>query len=182
MPFAEAWTALQIIEGGPAYSNHPDDSGKSTRFGVTEAVARRHGYQGSMKALPLEVAMAIGKAAFWDVLRLDAVEAISKRTAYELFEFGYHAGPRRPAISLQRQLNALNRQQALYVDIDVDGDIGGQTLDALARYLAHRKAEGELVLLRGLNALQASYYLALVEGRQKDESFYYGWLLRRVEI
>jgi lysozyme family protein len=37
-------------EGG--YSNHPADRGGATRWGVTEAVARAHGYRGDMRSFP----------------------------------------------------------------------------------------------------------------------------------
>ena len=37
-------------EGG--YSNHPADKGGATRWGVTEAVARAHGFRGDMRAFP----------------------------------------------------------------------------------------------------------------------------------
>ena len=45
------------LEGG--YSDHPADRGGPTRWGVTEAVARAHGYAGSMRHFPRAQAAAI---------------------------------------------------------------------------------------------------------------------------
>jgi Glycosyl hydrolase 108 len=42
-------------EGG--YSNHPADRGGATRWGVTEAVARAHGYRGDMRSGNLSAAL-----------------------------------------------------------------------------------------------------------------------------
>lgn len=42
--FIEAWRETLGKEGG--YSNHRDDPGGATTFGITEAVARHHGYKG----------------------------------------------------------------------------------------------------------------------------------------
>src|SRR3546814_15941930 len=41
------------------YSNHPADRGGETMWGITERVARRHGYTGPMRALPRAKAVAI---------------------------------------------------------------------------------------------------------------------------
>jgi len=38
------------------------------------------------------------------------------------------------------------------------------------------------VLLRALNCLQGERYIALAEGRPKDEAFIYGWLRTRVTL
>ncbi len=50
------------IEGD--YSNHPADRGGPTRWGVTEAVARRHGYAGDMRDFPYDEAVAIYKRKY----------------------------------------------------------------------------------------------------------------------
>ncbi|HUG46231.1 MAG TPA: glycosyl hydrolase 108 family protein, partial [Sphingomicrobium sp.] len=55
--------ALLEREGG--YVNHPSDRGGPTNYGITEAVARAHGYQGSMRRLPREEAVAIYKRLYW---------------------------------------------------------------------------------------------------------------------
>ncbi len=57
MNFDTAFTKVLGHEGG--FSDHPDDPGGKTRFGVTEAVARRVGYKGEMRELPLDLAKQI---------------------------------------------------------------------------------------------------------------------------
>lgn len=41
-----------LIEREGAYANHPADRGGPTCWGITEAIARAHGYAGAMKQLP----------------------------------------------------------------------------------------------------------------------------------
>jgi len=58
--------------------------------------------------------------------------------------------------------------------------IGPRTLAALKTYIYIRKEAGCAVLHRALNALQGAFYISLVERRQKDERFVYGWFANRV--
>ena len=46
----------ELIEREGGYVNHPADKGGPTRFGITEAVARAHGYRGAMAELPRDEA------------------------------------------------------------------------------------------------------------------------------
>ena len=48
-----------LIEREGGYVSHPADTGGPTCFGITEAVARAHGYAGSMRQLPREEAERI---------------------------------------------------------------------------------------------------------------------------
>ena len=48
-----------LIEREGGYVNHPADKGGPTCFGITEAVARAHGYAGAMRNLPRMEAAAI---------------------------------------------------------------------------------------------------------------------------
>ena len=43
-----------LIEREGGYVDHPADKGGPTCFGITEAVARAHGYAGPMRQLPRE--------------------------------------------------------------------------------------------------------------------------------
>ena len=78
-------------EGG--YVNHPADKGGPTCFGVTEAVARAHGYSGPMRYLPRSEAAAIYRRIYWLRPRFDEVARRSAALAAELFDTGVNMGP-----------------------------------------------------------------------------------------
>lgn len=176
--FDAAVADLIAIEGD--YSDDQKDSGGKTRWGVTEAVAREAGYAGAMRDLDQAQARAIYKRAYWDAMRLDDVATLSVPVAEELFDTGVNCGTGVAGRFLQRALNALNRQQMDYGDEIVDGAIGLLTLQQLRRFLTVRVKDGEIVLLRALNALQGARYITLAESREKDERFVFGWFLNRV--
>ena len=171
--------ALLEREGG--YVNHPADKGGPTCFGITEAVARAHGYSGAMRHLPKEEAAAIYRRLYWLRPGFDAIAKRSPVIASELFDTGVNMGPAVAATFLQRALTALNRAGNDYSDLVPDGRIGKVTLAALDAFLAVRgKAGGETVLLRALEALQGERYLRLAERRPANEAFLYGWLANRI--
>ncbi len=167
----------ELIEREGGYTNHPADRGGPTRFGVTEAVARAHGYRGAMAALPRGEALAIYRRLYWLRPRFDQVARRAPRVAAELFDTGVNMGPAVAATFFQRVLTALNRSGKDYADLIPDGRIGQATLDALDAFLAARG--GETVLLRALEALQGERYLRLAERRPANEAFLYGWLANR---
>ena len=165
-------------EGG--YSNHPADRGGPTRWGITEAVARAHGFAGDMRALPREEAAAIYRRIYWLRPGFDRVAEIAPRIAAELFDTGVNMGPEVAAGFVQRALNALNRGASDYPDIAVDRRIGETTLAALRGFIARRDGSGEEVLLKAIEALQGERYLRLAEQRPANEAFLYGWLANRL--
>ena len=166
------------IEGD--YSNHPADRGGPTRWGVTEAVARAHGYAGDMRHFPRSEAAAIYKRKYWHRPAFDKVDKYAPRLAEELFDTGINMGPGIAAGFLQRSLNALNRNGRDFKDIGVDRQIGGQTLSALQAFLKKRGTSGENVLLKAVEALQGHRYIKLAEKRPANEAFLYGWLTNRI--
>jgi lysozyme family protein len=165
-------------EGG--YSNHPADRGGPTRWGITEAVARAHGFAGDMRDFPREDAAAIYRRLYWLRPGFDRVADVAPRIAAELFDTGVNMGPEVAAGFLQRALNALNRGASDYPDIAVDRRIGEATLAALTGFIARRGAAGETVLLKAIEALQGERYLRLAEQRPANEAFLYGWLANRL--
>jgi lysozyme family protein len=168
-----------LIEREGGYVDHPADKGGPTCFGITEAIARAHGYAGPMRQLPRDEAAAIYTRLYWLRPRLDEVARRSERLAAELFDTGVNMGPAVAITFLQRALTALNRNGKDYPDLVPDGRIGTATLAALDAFLALR-ASGETVLLRALEALQGERYLRLAERRPANEAFLYGWLTNRI--
>lgn len=174
--FDTAFEKTIVVEGG--YSNHPDDSGGETKYGITEAVAREEGYSGPMAEMSLETAKEIYRHHFWEKLRLEEIATISSLVAQELFDSCVHLGSRTPMKFLQRTLNVFNNKQADYADITADGVIGPKTIAALKAFWEKRK--DEVVLLKSLNSLQGAHYIGLAESREKDEAFVYGWMKNRL--
>ena len=76
----------ELIEREGGYVNDPADKGGPRRFGITEAVARAHGYAGAMIELPRDEAAAIYRRLYWLRPRFDQVAA-------ELFDTGANMGP-----------------------------------------------------------------------------------------
>ena len=170
-----------LIEREGGYAHHPADRGGATCFGVTEAVARAHGYAGAMRDLPRSEAAAIYRRLYWLRPRFDAVAGRSPRVAAELFDTGVNMGPGVAATFLQRALTALNRTGKDFPDLVPDGRVGPRTLAALDGFFEARgKRGGETVLLRALEALQGERYLRLAERRPANEAFLYGWLANRI--
>lgn len=167
-------------EGG--YVNDPKDAGGETNYGITVAVARANGYKGSMKDMPIEFARSVYSKQYIEQPGFGALMSISTPIAEELIDTGVNMGVRVASIFLQRALNALNNNAALYADVVVDGVVGPATAAALRRYLQARGKEGEIVMLRTLNCLQGARYIELSESRPANERFTYGWILNRVVL
>jgi lysozyme family protein len=169
-----------LIEREGGYINRPDDKGGATRFGITTAVAKLHGYAGPMQQFPRDQAVAIYRELYWLRPRFDEVAKRSERLAAELFDTGVNMGPAVPATFLQRALTALNRNGKDYPDLVPDGKIGDVTLAALDGLLRARGHSGERVLLIAVDALKGERYLRLAERRPANEAFLYGWLANRI--
>ena len=165
-------------EGG--YSNHPADRGGATRWGITEAVARAHGYKGDMRDFPRAEAVEVYRRIYWIRPCFDQIAARAPKIAAEMFDTGVNMGPGIATGFLKRALNALNRGEVDYDDIGTTPIIDAAALFALDAFMAKRKPNGEVILLKALEALQGERYLRLAETRPANEAFLYGWLANRI--
>ena len=170
--------AVIAREGG--YSNHPADKGGPTRWGITQQVARAHGYGGDMRQFPRAEAIAVYRRIYWLRPGLDRVARHAPRIAAEMFDTGVNMGPAIAVGFLQRALNALNRGASDYPDIAAGTAMDAPTEQALAAFMARRGPAGESVLLKAIEALQGERYLRLAEQRPANEAFLYGWLANRL--
>ena len=162
------------------FVDHPADRGGPTRWGITQAVARRHGYVYDMEKLPQSVAAAIYKRTYWPTPAFDQVARIAPNLAAELFDTGVNMGTATANGFLQRALNALNRNGQDVVDIPVDRKIGRRTLHALEVFFCRRGVLAEAVLIKAIDALQGAHYVRIAEARPSQETFLYGWLANRI--
>lgn len=171
----------KIIELEGGYVNDKDDSGGATKYGITEYLAKKHGYKGSMRDLPKSLAFEIYKNRYWRLMMLDDIETIAGEVIVEeLVEIAINMGVCQSNLFLQRSLNVLNNREKHYQDLKVDGYVGNATLSALKSFISKRGVQGESVLFNMLNCLQGAFYVDLAERREKDEKFIYGWFSNRI--
>lgn len=151
MTFDDAFEKLIGHEGG--YSNHPDDPGGETMFGVTARVARANGYAGSMRDLPLVVAKSIYRASYWDTVRADE---LPDAVRFDVFDASVNSGPGQAIRFLQRATGSTD-----------DGRLGPLTMRAI-------KAMDPQLLDKRLNGYRLRFMCEL----KTWPSFGRGWASR----
>lgn len=171
---------LIIREGG--YSNRKNDRGGATRYGITEATARKYGYEGAMENLPYDLAVEIYANEYWQPLKLDDIAAMHQPLAVQLFDFGVNSAPKNAAMQLQLLLNVLNNEQRLYADVKVDGILGSKTLAALAGYQQARGDDGMTIITEALRGQRISFCVDIAANDASQETNQYGWLRRIVNL
>jgi len=168
----------EVIDREGGYVDHPADRGGPTRYGITQATARRHGYRGPMSQLPHHVAAEIYAGDYWHSLQLDVIVDLHEPLAESLFDYGIHSGPSSAGEDLQRVLNVLNRTEHDWDDLVVDGMVGPATLGAIEDLFGERGRRGLKVLTWGVESLRGAYLIGIAEDRESQEAFTFGWLDR----
>lgn len=114
MNFDAAFQRVLKFEGG--YVHNPADPGGATNMGITEAVARRVGYKGTMQDLPVDLAKRIYLEEYWRPMRADELPPAVR---YALFDSAVNSGVGQATKWLQRALGVAD-----------DGALGPKTLAA----------------------------------------------------
>ncbi len=181
--FEQAHAIVMKHEGG--YANSANDKGGETYKGV--ARKRHPGWLGwkivdANKSLPdfprnLDAneslqrhVLSFYKSEFWDILSLDSVN--DQSIATELYDTGVNMGTGIAAIFLQTALNVTNRNEKDYADLKEDGRIGPKTIATLN---GHKRP---LEVLKVLNILQGSRYIAIMKRDPSQELWFGGWFAR----
>lgn len=172
----------EILRKEQGYVDHPADRGGPTNWGITVAVARRNGYQGEMRDMPVGLARAIYRHRYIVEPGFDLVAKLDAALASELIDTGVNMGPGRASEFLQRCLNVFNADGSRYADVPVDGRIGPVTLGALKAFLRWRGARGTQVLLKALNCVQGVRYIEIAENNPSQEAFTFGWFDHRIGL
>lgn len=167
--------AVFALEGG--YVNDRNDPGGATNHGVTEAVARSHGYTGPMQLLPKEFASEIYFNDYIVKPGFLPIADIQPAVAEELVDSGVNVGPARPSRWFQQSLNSLNRGGKDYPQINVDGRIGPASISA---YQSLERVRGKVLacelMIKMLDAHQAQHYINL----SHMPTFTPGWIAHRI--
>ena len=110
---------------------------------------------------------------YWLPIGGDRIE--DQIIAEELFDSCVNIGPVEKTF-LQRVLNVLNYKteepQYFFSDLKVDGEIGDKTIKAMQLLCANGDQQH---ILRMLNSLQDTHYIALVEATPEKRQFMRGW-------
>lgn len=154
MTFDQCIEKVLAHEG--SYSDHKDDPGGRTMYGITEAVAREVGYRGNMQELPLDLAKRIYRERYWNAVRADELPAGIR---YLMFDAAVNSGPRQSILWLQRALG-----------VTADGILGPITL-------AHAFASE-----RGLASKLLSQRLRFMTNLPTWQSFGRGWARRICDL
>jgi len=184
---------LKTMKNEGGYSNRKNDVGGETVWGISRVY--HPGWSGwaeidrLKKDFPgfyiervkaptsklFEMIKLFYREQFWNRFLGDMLT--DQRLANEIFDTAVNMGVVRAVSFLQRSLNCLNRDQALYPDIVEDGVMGGKTLNAL-KALPFKDYE---VLLKMMNVLQGMHCMDFMKKSSVQEENARGWFAR-VEI
>jgi lysozyme family protein len=94
---------------------------------------------------------------FWHPIAGDKLSEQSPAIAMKVFDVAVNVNHVRASEWLQTALNLLNRNQRLYRDLLVDGDIGQKTLETLRVALAQRPPAREVTERRVIKIISSRY-------------------------
>jgi lysozyme family protein len=172
--------AVFAVEGG--YVNDPVDPGGATNHGITERVAREHGFTGNMRDLP-KTCEVEGQVCAESIYREDYIDKpgftplvyIDPAVGEEVIDTAVNMGPARPSRYFQRALN-----DVCGTFVAVDGKIGPSTVGS---WLICRLDKGPAVCVAMLDALdrqQEAEYDRLVRVNPALQRFRRGWQNHRI--
>jgi len=147
---------ILLVEGG--YSNHKNDRGGKTKYGITQAVAKNYG----IEDLTIEQAKEIYYKKYYLKNKLDKVDNV--KIALSIFDFVVNSG----LYGIRKAQQALKE---LGYKITIDGVIGEQTL----KYL---NLVNENKFLAKYHELQIKFYNTLANSKTSQKVFLKGWLNR----
>lgn len=189
MAFEKAFQVMLRYEIRPdkVWDNHPNDPGGFTYYGIArkkhphwpgwaivDADMERFGQPRKIdECVELDhMVRQFYYREFWLRNNIDKIAELSPACAVEVFEATVNGG----GVSiLQKTLNTMNKNGALWPDLQPDGAIGPITLSALQSAL---EARGEAKVYKRLNLYQAKRYFELQEANPARFEAFDGWFDR----
>lgn len=173
--FDESFENLMISEGG--YSNHPNDHGGATKYGISLAFLKKNGLDltkdgivddKDIEALTIEQTKKIYYEYFWCP---SGVERFNRQDmADKMFNISVNVGVIWAKKILQRAIRA-----TLGESLSDDGIIGTETVKLIFKIILAKKEEHLLCSYRS-EAARRYQEIVLLDPSQKV--FYSGWLNR----
>lgn len=162
----------KVLKAEGILSRDKNDAGGVTKFGITEKVARDHGYTGAMEDLTIDFALKIYEDDYWLMINLDKMD--DQDVANTIFSISVNSGQNKAGRILQRALNLLNRNATSWRDIIEDGIIGSITLGLFNELSAEDKQYVYWVCL----GLMFFNYNNITLHNTTQEDFIRGWVNR----
>jgi lysozyme family protein len=164
------WAVNRTLKAEGHWSDHSDDPGGATKYGVTYRVAKHHGFD--VASLTVDQAKAIYRVDYWERCSCDRLA--SGLVAAELFDTAVNVGVWRASRMAQYAANLVG-WGITDKPLVGDGEIGLLTL-ARINDLSERY---ELHLVAAMNGYQFDHYVDLWHGSpDRFGSFVRGWMLR----
>lgn len=176
---------LKLLGNEGTYANNANDHGKETYCGISrhyfpnwegwkiiDSVKLEPGFPKTLNNVPNLKGLVENfyRVEFWN--KIDGDKLNKQSIANELFDTSVIMSVMEAVKMLQQSLNLLNRNGKNYPDIFMDGKMGPTTLNTVNNF------DEEAVLLRSLNTLQGSHFIASCLKDPSQEEFYRGWLKR----
>ena len=173
-----------VYAGEGGYVNDPRDPGSATRYGVTEQVARDHGYHGDMRRFPQHCdgpaaicADAVYVRSYIAAPGYMPLVEIEPAVAGELIDTAVNMGPRRPNRWYRLTMNAIGEAHLP----DSTASLGPADIAAYRRLQARLGViQACTATLDALDARQAAEYRRLAAANPKLRAFLKGWLRNRI--
>lgn len=185
--FNISFRKVMLSEGG--YSNNPADRGGETYKGISrkwypswqgfKVIDQLHHEPGFPKNLDNNYELAVMvqqfyRTNFWNPLWLDKI--LSQQVATELFDIAVNMGQQVAAEIAQRSINLMNKNQALFLNLKVDGRVGELSAKAINNVCLLRSNHD--AFLKALNIFQGWKYISICEKDESQEVFFIGWMNR----
>lgn len=179
--FDECVNIVVGFEGG--YSDHPQDRGGKTKYGITEATLNAAFSAGlvshnNIKELSVDEAKIIYKANYWDKCKCDS---LPKPLDLCVFDTAVNCGVGTSSKFLQETINKTVGANILAMD----GIIGAMTLGAVEGWLSRYKADCAFPILFLCNLFidcRLQYYSNIVAKNGSQIVFLRGWLNRILRL
>lgn len=167
----------ELIDTEGGYSNHKNDLGGETKYGITLKFLRQlDKYNNTnISDLTKNEASSIYNIYYFEKNSLDDVLAVNKIVCFKMFDIAVNMGFSKAVLFLQKAISLLQAEDCIIID----SKLGNKTIQALQDVLS-KDSRNLSRILKMLKAQKCSRYMDICEKRDKNKAFIKGWLDNRV--